>query len=109
QALNLPRLRADEIERVASGVSHDQLQAVSAHDLSVRTPLWYYLLAEATALGYRGRLGPVGSTLVAEVLIGLVRGSKDSILREQHWQPWLGTTPGKFDLSDLLKLAKVLN
>src|SRR5205085_11084057 len=55
------------------------------------------------------RLGPVGSTIVAEVLIGLIRGGKDSILRQKDWQPTLGTTPGRFDLSDLLKLAEVLN
>jgi len=58
---------------------------------------------------YETRDAPVGSTLVAEVLIGLVRGSKDSILRENNWQPCLGTTPGEFQLSDLLKLAGVIN
>jgi hypothetical protein len=49
----------------------------------------------------------VGSTIVAEVLIGLVRGSKDSILRKKDWKPVLGETPGRFTLSDLLALATV--
>ena len=74
----------------------------------MRTPLWYYILAEAAAAG-ADRLGPVGSTIVAEVLIGLIRGGKDSILRERNWQPTLGTTPGRFELRDLLELAEVLN
>ena len=109
QALSLPSLTAAEIEQVAQSVNNDQLDAVRAHGLSARTPLWYYILAEAAAWGCAGRLGPVGSTLVAEILIGLVRGSKDSILRQNNWQPWLGTTPGEFQLSDLLTLAGALN
>jgi hypothetical protein len=53
-------------------------------------------------------LGPVGSTIVAEVLIGLVHNSKDSILRQRNWQPTLGSTPGRFTLRDLLRLGGVL-
>jgi hypothetical protein len=106
--LNLPAMSANEIQHVARGVSDDQFQAICAHQFSERTPLWYYILAEAAA-GGSGRLGPVGSTLVAEVLVGLVRGSKDSILRKKNWQPWLGATAGIFELRDLLKLARVLN
>ncbi|HEX3145522.1 MAG TPA: heme peroxidase family protein, partial [Pyrinomonadaceae bacterium] len=109
EALQLQPLTAAEIEQAAQAVSSDQLNTVRVHGFSTRTPLWYYILAEAATRSYRGRLGPVGSTLVAEVLIGLVRGSKDSILRENNWQPWLGATPGEFQLSDLLKLAGVLN
>jgi hypothetical protein len=101
-------MTAGEIEGVAAAVSEDQLRAVQAGGFSVRTPLWYYTLAEAAA-GGADRLGPVGSTIVAEVLIGLIRGGKDSILRERNWQPTLGGTPGRFDLDDLLKLAEVLN
>ena len=39
--------------------------------------LWHYLLAEANHHGGQ-RLGPVGSTIIADVLIGLVRRSDDS-------------------------------
>jgi Animal haem peroxidase len=107
-ALNLPVMTAAEIQQVARSVSQEQLQAVQVNGFSERTPLWYYILAEAAA-GQSGRLGSVGSTIVAEVLIGLVRGSKDSILRKQDWQPWLGTSTGQFEVRDLLKLADVLN
>jgi nucleoid-associated protein YgaU len=73
-----------------------------------RTPLWYYLLAEAKHHGGH-RLGPVGSTIVAEVLIGLVRRSDDSILRAPGWIPSLPTAqPGRFELADLLRFAKVV-
>jgi hypothetical protein len=73
-----------------------------------RTPLWFYILAEAHHLGEGNRLGPVGSTLVAEVLIGLVRSSADSILAGGgRWRPSLGRE-GRFELPDLLRLAGVL-
>jgi hypothetical protein len=72
-----------------------------------RTPLWYYLLAEAKHHGGHRR-GPVGSTIVAEVLIGLVRRS-DSILRTPGWTPTPpAATPGGYELAALLRFAKVL-
>jgi hypothetical protein len=107
-ALGLKVLRPEDIEAVASSVSDAQLASVRDGGFSERTPLWYYILAEAAAES-TGRLGPVGSTIVAEVLIGLIRGSKDSILREPGWKPTLGGTPGLFTLRDLLKLGNVLN
>jgi hypothetical protein len=46
---------------------------------------------------------------VAEVLIGLVRRSQDSILRTPGWTPSLPAAhPGRFELADLLRFARVL-
>ena len=76
-----------------------------------KTPLWFYILAEAARYGENGKhLGPVGSTIVAEVLIGILRNSTHSILNDPDWKgPTLkGETPGKFDIKDLLILAGVL-
>jgi hypothetical protein len=77
--------------------------------LSQRTPLWFYILAEAAhsceVLKRGHQLGPVGSRLVAGVLIALVRRSKDSILKMPGWSP--DRDPG-FKLSDLLRLAGAL-
>jgi heme peroxidase len=106
-ALNVPVLSPADIEEVARRNSPDQLAAIDAGEFAHRTPLWYYVLAEAAAEP-SDRLGPVGSSLVSEVLIGLVRGSKDSILRKKDWQPTLGSKPGRFELRDLLELADVL-
>jgi hypothetical protein len=75
--------------------------------LLTRTPLWFYILAEAAYYSRGYHLGPVGSTIVAEVLIGILRNSSDSILADPHWRPTLGASPGKFELEDLLKLAGV--
>jgi heme peroxidase len=107
-ALGATVLSAEDIEAVARSVSEAQFAAIRDGEFSQRTPLWYYILAEAAAES-TGRLGPVGSTIVAEVLIGLIRGSKDSILRIPGWKPTLGETPGIFTLPDLLKLGDVLS
>ncbi len=106
-ALDLPAMTPEDVAQVARSINDDQLTAVRDGEFLERTPLWYYILAEAAA-DSSGRLGPVGSTIVAEVLIGLIRGSKDSILRQTHWKPTLGQTPGRFTLGDLFELGSVL-
>ncbi|NMO52394.1 LysM peptidoglycan-binding domain-containing protein [Actinoplanes sp. TBRC 11911] len=107
QALGLPALSKDDILAVAANPA--QHSAIEAGGFETRTPLWFYVLAEAKRNGEGKHLGPVGSTLVAEVLIGLVRRSEDSILTQPGWQPYLpSATPGTFELADILRLAGVL-
>jgi nucleoid-associated protein YgaU len=109
KALNLPVLTDRQIEEAAAGP--EQVTALRNGNLLRRTPLWYYLLAEAThpSGGNGQRLGPVGSTIVAEVLIGLARRSEDSILHTPGWQPSVpAVQPGRFQLADLLRFAGVL-
>ena len=102
--LGLPVLTPDEIRAAAP----DQQQALEAGGFLDRTPLWFYLLAEARHHGGE-RLGPTGSTIVAGVLIGLVRRSQDSILSGAEFTPSLpAATAGTFELADLLRFAGVL-
>jgi hypothetical protein len=50
-----------------------------------------------------------GATIVAEVLVGLVRCSENSILRAEDWEPTLPSAQqGRFDLPDLLRFAGVI-
>ena len=104
-ALGLPVMSAKQIE--AAAASDKQAKVLRDTGLSSRTPLWYYILAESASY-LPDYLGPVGSTIVAEVLIGLVRRSEDSILNRGGWAPSLGPTRGRFSLRDLLRLAGVL-
>lgn len=95
--------------QIRNGVSGDQAQILEATGLLQRMPLWYYILAEASILAEGRRLGPVGSTIVAETLVGLVRRSENSILRVDGWTPNLPSEePDDFTLSDLLRFAGVL-
>ena len=104
-ALGAPVMEAGEIESVAGQVNQEQTAILKESGLSSRTPLWFYILAEAAHFKEGLCLGQVGSTIVAGVLIALVRRSADSILRESNWTPTLGN--GQFDLAQLFKLAGV--
>ena len=84
------------------------------HGYHSRTPLWYYVLKEAETLGRGNRLGPVGSRIVAETLIGLILNSDFSILDPADpagdWKPVLPVLGGgAFDMPALLSFAKVVN
>ena len=105
-ALGLPVMTPDELLSVASGVCKAQEDALRDGEFLEHTPLWYYILAESFAKSGVG-LGPVGSTIVAEVLIGLVRWCEDSILSQPGWKPTLGSMPGRFTLVDFFRLAGV--
>lgn len=53
-----------------------------------RTPLWLYILLEASAIGKGNSLGPVGSTIVADTFRTLVLTSRLSILTPgAEWEP----------------------
>ena len=114
KAMNITPLTAAELESVASKVTPEpgkesQLDVLRSSGFSERTPLWYYILAEAAFHAKGKHLGPLGSTLVAEVLIGLIEKSENSILRNPIWEPTLPMAkPGKFTIEDLLRFAGVL-
>ncbi|MBL7818473.1 MAG: hypothetical protein JNL70_25915 [Saprospiraceae bacterium] len=76
------------------------------------TPLWYYILAEAEAKG-DGKLGILGGTIVAEVIIGLIHGDKNSYLNQNpQWTPQeeeklLDYEGGILTMIDFMKFAGV--
>jgi hypothetical protein len=80
---------------------YDQNKSIIDVDPSFRdnAPLWFYILAEAqyewrkiaTDNTHPMTLGPVGSTIVAETLIGLIQGDPQSYLRQRpNWIPQVG-------------------
>lgn len=107
-AVDIEVLTPAQIKEVAAD-NPEQLKVLEESGfLLERTPLWFYILAEA-AHGGGNRLGPVGSRLVAEVIIQLIRRSKDSFLATPGWKPSLpAAINGDFTLPDLLSLAGVL-
>jgi len=105
-ALGEQMLTGDEIKDGAA--SQDQVDALEQGGFLDRTPLWYYILVESAVRADGQHLGPVGSTIIAEVIVGLILLSPNSILRKQDWEPSLGQQQGKFDLPDLLRFAEVL-
>ena len=81
-------------DRLLSG-SETRRAAVKAGDFDKATPLWFYLLKEAEEAGGE-HLGPLGSHLVAETLVGLVVNDPDS-----YWNaPGGRWSPDKFRAND---------
>jgi hypothetical protein len=83
----------------------------ATHGFHKRTPLWYYILKEAEQLHHGERLGPVGSTIIAETFLGLVHGDDRSFLwQRSNWVPELpGETPGHFTMADLVRFVDDIN
>jgi hypothetical protein len=100
-------------QRVAAAMKLPPLAAADLHDLAPlglarRTPLWFYVLREAQVTTGGERLGPVGGRLVAEVIIGLIRGDRSSYLNQDpDWTPSYGTGDA-FAIADLLRAAGVV-
>jgi len=82
-------------------------------DFAKNTPLWYYILLEANFAGGQ-HLGPVGSQIIAEVIIGMIQGDKTSYLNhDPKWVPEIKNEQGEkrekqdFTMVDLLQLAHI--
>ena len=123
-ALNLERGRrlelppgpavAEKLEQPA--LSAEQLRIVEhagfapfRDELLHKTPLWYYVLCEAESeRGAKGRhLGPVGSRIVGEVLLGLIEGDPRSYLSQpEPWTPTLGSPKGTFSMAQLIRFTR---
>ncbi len=72
------------------------------------TPLWFYLLKEAELVAGGTSLGPVGGRIVAEVLLGLLRGDVHSFANvDPTWTPTIPDTDGdgRFTMADLVAFA----
>lgn len=121
QAMSMPVLPQNDVMQLILAnadrvqMTDDDKQMLRNSGFDGRTPLWFYILAEAELLEGGTRLGPVGGTIVAEVLIGLARRSADSFFDlGTDWNP--SQLSGQleqeinpnFELSDLLRMAGVL-
>ena len=86
-------------------------QVLDAGGFQTKTPLWYYVLKEAEVKANGNSLGPVGSRIVAETMIGQMRQDADSFLNAPGgWSPEQGV---KIDgepivsINDLFRFAGV--
>ncbi len=116
QALELPA-GEDVAEAIgAKPLTQEELRqnvSVDSTDLGFggRTPLWFYVLAEAEARAGGNHLGPVGGRIVGETLLGLLRTDRLSYWSvKPNWTPAAELDPltdqgEAFDMSGLLRLA----
>jgi hypothetical protein len=86
----------------AEVLSQDEL-GLSPDDWNGQTPLWLYIQREAAARHCGDRLGDVGGTIIAEVMIGVISSDPESYLAlVPDWRPTLPARDGDFKLRDLL-------
>ena len=91
-------------------LTKEQLVDLASYGLEESTPLWFYTLKEAEIMESGLRLGPVGSHIVGEVFVGLLRADKTAYLNSNPgWKPTLPSkTAGTFKITDLLRFAGVV-
>ena len=84
-----------------------QLDALTPFGMEKSTPLWFYILKEAELMENGLRLGPMGSRIVGEVFIGLLKADESSYLAARpNWTLVLpSATPGEFRMTNLLTFA----
>lgn len=106
--LGVTPMTDEQLIEVAAAVSHEQAAVLKETGLLEKTPLWYYVLAEAAhpKHGNGNRLGPVGGRVVASVLLEAASRSHAVLPQEEGWDPTLGTEEN-FDVGELLRHAKV--
>jgi hypothetical protein len=75
--------------------------------LDASTPLWYYILREASVFTNGVRLGPLGGRIVAETIIGMLQLDKSSYLNTGFRPSLPSKTSGTFTMTDLLRWARV--
>jgi len=97
----------------AQPLSRSELpQFPSDFKLNISTPLWPYCLQEGFVRAGGATLGPVGGTIVGEVIIGLLElDPKSYLAADRGWRPTLpqrdGKVTGEFRMVDFLTFAGV--
>lgn len=99
----------DELRSTVSGVATPEA-------MIAQTPLWFYVLKEAEVRGGGNRLGPLGSHLVAQTLVGLIVEDPDSYwhapaVNGPKWQPGDEARPDGIvvdSFEEMLRAALVL-
>jgi hypothetical protein len=93
-------------------VSQSALASTGIGDISAAfltsTPMWFYILHEAFVREDGRRLGPVGGTIVGEVLVGLLAADPGSLLNRPGWRPRIRVRQsGRVLMQDILDFAGV--
>ena len=84
---------------------------LAPYQLHRSTPLWFYVLKEAEVMEEGKRMGPVGSYIVGEVFVNLLRADNTAYLKQDpNWTPTLPSqVAGEFKVTDLLRFAGVVH
>jgi hypothetical protein len=97
--------------QLTSGLPVTEVNLLNSHGglLLKKTPLWYYVLREASVIGVGNQLGPVGARIVAETFVRMLKRDASSYLNVSGgFIPILPSlTAGDFTVADLVTFAGV--
>ena len=93
-------------ELTPNEVGFNKLNNCGLGDIALNTPMWYYMLQESY-VKYKGeQLGDTAGIIVVEVIIGILRASKNSYLAQDNWTPTLPSRiKNQFDMIDLINFT----
>jgi hypothetical protein len=86
----MPGIKILTEDEIVNG-PHEDVLTNPKYGFRGNTPLWYYILKEAELAPGEGKhLGPIGSYIVADVILGVLAADADSYLSAPTWEPTLG-------------------
>jgi heme peroxidase len=103
KGVNVTKLTNAQIRDGSNGADLSALTTAQRNALVANTPLWFYCLRESEL--NNGKLGGVGSRIVAETFHRAMEGAKYSIVRDTAFRPHLGPNNTTFRMVDLLLFA----
>jgi hypothetical protein len=103
KGVSVTTLTRAQLRNGNNGADLSGLNATQLNALLTNTPLWFYILRESEL--NNGKLGRVGSRIVAETFHRAMEGSRFSIVRDAAFRPHLGPNANTFRMVDLLLFA----
>ncbi len=96
--------------QLTNGLPVDEVALLNSNGglLLNKTPLWYYILRESAVLSNGDHLGPVGSKIVSDTFIKMLKRDPNSYLNESGFAPTLPSkVTGDFTVADLIIFSGV--
>lgn len=105
KSLGLPSGQAIATAMGLKPLTNEQIGLVDPR-FKGEAPLWFYILGEAQVQQNGERLGAVGSAIVADVMVGLLKKDKTGLLNGKN-KDFVPLTGPSFRMGDFLKIAGV--
>lgn len=97
--------------QLTSGLPANEITLLNSNGgiLLNKTPLWYYILREASVLNNGNTLGPLGAKIVADTFIRILKRDSESYLNKLGgFTPFLPSDVlGDFTVTDIIKVSEV--
>lgn len=95
--------------QLTNGLPANEIAVLNSNGglLLTKTPLWYYILREASVLNSGNNLGPVGAKIVADTFVRMLKRDSESYLNKVGgFTPFLAAS-GNFTVADIISLSEV--